>query len=236
MIDMLISGIQPFTMLDYPEKTACIVFTPGCNFRCGYCHNSEFVLPEKIIQLKDSWIPEETFFNFLETRRGLLDGVVISGGEPTLMGDLVLFAKKIRSRGFLVKVDTNGSAPWVVEKLLQENVVDYVAMDIKTSLEQYPTVSGSCVLPSAIKKSVEMIMKSGIAYEFRSTLITQLHDEKTIDAMAQLIAGARVWYLQSFRNGKTLLPEFETYQSVSREEMEKIVGKHIQTIQKIIIR
>lgn len=233
---MQISGIQPFTVLDYPDKTACIIFTPGCNFRCGYCHNAEFVLPEKIIQLKDSWIPEETFFNFLESRKNLLDGVVISGGEPTLMGDLLSFAKKVKERGFLVKLDTNGSTPWVLEKLLHENVLDYIAMDIKTSLENYPKVSGSCVMPTAIKKSVGLIMGSGIDYEFRSTLIAQLHDEETADAMAQLITGARVWYLQSFRNGKTLAPEFETYQSVSREQMEKIVEKYQQTIQKIIIR
>lgn len=233
---MQISGIQPFTVLDYPDKTACIVFAPGCNFRCGYCHNSEFVLPEKIKALKDSWIDEKTFFNFLESRKNLLDGVVISGGEPTLMGDLVPFIKKVKERGFLVKLDTNGSTPWVLEKLLQENLLDYVAMDIKTSLEKYPSVSGSCVLPGAITKSVALIMKSRINYEFRSTVIAQLHDEETVDAMAHIIAGARVWYLQPFRNGKTLQKEFETYQSLSREEMEKIVEKYQQSIKKIIIR
>ena len=233
---MQISGIQPFTVLDYPDKTACIVFTPGCNFRCGYCHNAEFVLPEKIIQLKDSWIPEETFFNFLESRKNLLDGVVISGGEPTLMGDLLSFAKKVKERGFLVKLDTNGSTPRVLEKLLHENALDYVAMDIKTSLENYPKVSGSCVMPNAIKKSVEMIMKSGIDYEFRSTLLEELHDEKTIHEMANLIRGARVWYLQPFRNAKTLDETFQNNHALPKEEMEQIAAKHCGMIENIIIR
>jgi len=233
---MLLSGIQPFTLLDYPDKTACIVFTPGCNFRCGYCHNSEFVLPEKIKELKDAWIPEDAFFNFLETRKNLLDGVVISGGEPTLMGDIIPFAKKIKERGFLVKVDTNGAASWVLEKLLQEHVVDYIAMDIKTSLENYPAVSGSCVLPTAIKKSVELIMGSGIAYEFRSTLLQELHDEKTVHEMAQLIRGARAWYLQPFRSAKTLDVAFQNHHALHKEAMEDIVMKYRDIIDNIVIR
>ncbi|PIR76985.1 MAG: anaerobic ribonucleoside-triphosphate reductase activating protein, partial [Candidatus Magasanikbacteria bacterium CG10_big_fil_rev_8_21_14_0_10_38_6] len=142
---MVISGVQPFTLLDFPEKTACIIFTAGCNFRCGYCHNPEFVLPEKIQQIKTSFIDEETIYSFLQKRKGLLDGVVISGGEPTMMGDLPAFIRNIKELGFLVKLDTNGNRPLVLQHLLDEGLLDYVAMDVKTSLVNYADLVGDCV-------------------------------------------------------------------------------------------
>ena len=121
---MKLSAIQRFTMLDYPDKVACIAFTPGCNMRCGFCHNPEFVLPELMREIQQDFIAEETFFNFLDQRRGLLEGVVVSGGEPTIWQDLPAFLQKIQARGFLTKLDTNGNRPEMLERLLKDKPVD----------------------------------------------------------------------------------------------------------------
>jgi len=226
---MLISGIQPFTALDYPDKTACIVFTPGCNFRCGYCHNPEFVLPEKIIQLKDSFIPDESFFAFLDKRRGLLDGVVISGGEPTLAYDLLGFMRRVKALGFKVKLDTNGNRPDVLDQAIAKDLVDYFAMDVKTSLAAYQALVGSLVRPENIKRSIDIIKRSGVDYEFRTTLIKEAHSAIILEELCSLIAGAKRWYLQTFRPEHTLRPEFANYHAFSPEDMkgiaEQIRGK-----------
>lgn len=211
--DMLISGVQPFTMLDYPGYTAAIVFTPGCTMRCGFCHNPEFVLPEKIVALKNNFITEQSFFTFLAARRGLLDGVVVSGGEPTLAADLVEFIKKIKYAGFKVKLDTNGNRTDVLEKLLHENLLDYVAMDFKTSLNQYQSLVGKLVKPETIKNSIELLVRSDIDYEFRSTLIAEIHSESILEEMSATLQHAKKWWLQKFRPGVTLKPDFERYTS-----------------------
>ncbi|OGH69908.1 MAG: anaerobic ribonucleoside-triphosphate reductase activating protein [Candidatus Magasanikbacteria bacterium RIFCSPHIGHO2_01_FULL_47_8] len=220
---MLISGIQPFTMLDYPDKTACIIFTPGCNFRCGYCHNPEFVLPEKIIKLKDSFIPEESFFSFLAKRRGLLDGVVISGGEPTLAFDLLGFMGRIKALGFLVKLDTNGNRPDLLEQAVSDGLVDYIAMDVKTSLAAYRALVGPLARPDNIKRSIEITKRSGIDYEFRTTLIKEAHSGIILTDLIELVAGAKRWYLQTFRPEHTLRPEFVSYHPFLPEDIEIII-------------
>ncbi|MFA9262301.1 MAG: anaerobic ribonucleoside-triphosphate reductase activating protein, partial [Undibacterium sp.] len=135
---MKLTAVQKFTLLDYPGRVACIAFTPGCDLRCGFCHNAEFVLPERLKELAGSFIDEEHFFAFLERRRGLLEGVVVSGGEPTIWRDLPEFLARIRSLGFLVKLDTNGNNPAMLRELFDRKLVDFVAMDVKTSLEEYP--------------------------------------------------------------------------------------------------
>lgn len=233
---MFISGIQPFTLLDYPDKTACIIFIPGCNFRCGYCHNPEFVLPENIIKIKDSFIPEDTLFNLLVSRRGLLDGVVISGGEPTLAPDLIPFMKKIRRLGFLIKLDTNGNRPDVIEKALQERVVDYIAMDVKTSLDSYRDLVGPVVKPENIEKSISIIKNSNIHYEFRSTLLKEVHSDIILEKMAELIKGSRRWFLQKFRSENTLSPEFAQYHAFEDLELLEIAERYKEYAQHIIIR
>ncbi len=134
---MNLSGIKKSTLLDYPGKIATLIFTPGCNFRCGFCHNPEFVLPDRVEKLRKDFISEEIFFRFLKTRIGFLDGVVICGGEPTIHSDLMGFCKKIKDLGFLVKLDTNGSRPEVIRDLLDANLIDYIAMDVKHTWEQY---------------------------------------------------------------------------------------------------
>ena len=220
---MLISGIQKFTMLDYPDKIACIVFTPGCNFRCGYCHNPEFVLPEMLEKIKSSFVPEETFFNFLEKRKDFLDGVVITGGEPTIMPDLTDFIKKIKDLGFLIKLDTNGSNFAVLNRLLKSGLLDYVAMDIKTSLDKYQELVGSGVDREQIEQSVNILKKSDVPYEFRSTILKETHPDEALAGIAELVNGAEKLYLQTFRPDHVLDPGFETYHAFSALEMEEKV-------------
>ena len=217
---MKLSAIQRFTMLDYPDKVACIAFTPGCNMRCGFCHNPEFVLPEQIRELSSGFIAEETFFNFLDQRRGLLEGVVVSGGEPTIWQDLPKFLRTIKDKGFLTKLDTNGNHPEMLERLLREHLVDYVAMDVKTSLPEYSMLVGGGVTGAEIEKSIRLLKTAGIPYEFRTTLIKEVHSEAVLHDMAELLSGAERYYLQTFRPGHTLNPIFATYHPFSRAEME----------------
>jgi len=233
---MKLSAIQRFTMLDYPDKVACIAFTPGCNMRCGFCHNPEFVLPEKIAELQDNFIAQETFFNFLDKRRGLLEGVVVSGGEPTVWADLPEFFREIKKRGFLAKLDTNGHHPEMLERLLREKLVDYVAMDVKTSLTEYPKLVGSRVKPEHIRESIDLLKRSGVPYEFRTTLVKELHSEGVLKDMETLISGATRYYLQTFRPGHTLNPVFATYHPFSEKEMKNIVKQFLPFTTKVGLR
>jgi len=221
---MLISGIQKLTFIDFPDTPACIVFTLGCNFRCGMCHNPEFVLTEEVLKLKDSCIPEEAFFKFLNQRKGLLEGVVITGGEPTIMHDLIPFIEKVKKEGFKVKLDSNGSRPDIIEKIIQMNVIDYIAMDIKITPDRYKELTPRCVKPEKIKQSVRTIINSGIDHEFRTTMIKEFHDKKTLKDMATEIKGAKRLYLQAFRPDHTLDPTFKQYTPFSVEEMNDIAN------------
>lgn len=223
-------------MLDYPDKVACIAFTPGCNMRCGFCHNPEFVLPEQIQELSSGFIAEETFFNFLDQRRGLLEGVVVSGGEPTIWQDLPDFFRKIKEGGYLAKLDTNGNHPTMLERLLSEKLVDYVAMDVKTSLLEYPSLVGGGAKAEHIARSIELLKASGIPYEFRTTLIKEIHTETVLWDMTELLTGARQYSLQAFRSGHTLNPLFATYHPFSRAEMERLRQQFAATIESVIIR
>ncbi len=230
---MLISGVERFTLLDYPGKTAAILFTAGCTFRCGFCHNPEFVLPDLLATMKDSFIPEEAVLNFLQTRQGLLDGVVISGGEPTVQPDLLSFIAKIKAMGFLVKLDTNGNRPEIVEQALADGLLNYIAMDVKTSLKHYPELAGSLVKPDAVKKSIDVIRTSGIPYEFRSTLIKEVHSKEILEDMRTLLSGSEQLFLQTFRPGHTLLPAFQDFHPFSIDEMQDLAaffGKNIRHV------
>jgi len=193
---MLIGGLQKLTLIDYPGKIATTVFTIGCNFSCAFCHNPELVDPIKI--KKQPLISEKTFFDFLKSRKGDLDGVCITGGEPTIHKDLPEFIKKIKNLGFSVKLDTNGSNPEMLEKLIRSNLLDYIAMDIKNSN-----------LKSQISKSVEIIKNSGVDYEFRTTIVPALHKKEDIIKMAKEISPAKKYFLQQFRPGKNLDKKFE---------------------------
>lgn len=217
---MRISGIQQFTTLDYPGRIACILFTAGCNFRCGYCHNPEFVLPEYIEKIKDSFIPEETVFRFLEERQGLLDGVVVSGGEPTVMGDLTEFLEQIQEREFLVKLDTNGSRPDVLRRLFAAKAVDYIAMDVKTAVPEYKKLVKRHAVGAEIVRSMNCIRGSGIPFEFRTTLIREIHSSDVLQKMSQLFQKTDIIFLQPFRPTHTLDPVFSKYHPFSNTEIE----------------
>lgn len=233
---MLISGIQKMTLLDFPDRVACIIFTAGCNFRCGYCHNPEFVLPEEIQKLKNSFIPEVAFFNFLETRRGFLEGVVVSGGEPTLQPDLPEFLKKIKQLGFLVKLDTNGSNFTVVKKIIENKLADYIAMDAKTGLPGYRDFVGAGADTSSIAETAELLKAGDIDYEFRTTLIKEIHTPAALEALKDLVRGGKKLYLQQFRPGHTLSPAFASFHPFSVSETAAIAKDLGQVVKKVEIR
>lgn len=233
---MRIGGIQQCSMIDYPGKVSCIVFLSGCNFRCGFCHNPELVLPQKIREMKNTFIHPDAFFEFLSQRRGLLDGVVISGGEPTIMPDLELFIEKIKERGFLVKLDTNGSNPEIVKKLVAKKYVDYVAMDVKADEEGYSSFMGPGVSFDRVFQSIDFLKKSGVVYEFRSTLIREFHTNARMKGMARLMQGASTLYLQRFRSGITLDSSYECKTAFSDEEMNSIALLFRKNITNVFIR
>ncbi len=196
---MEIGGFLPTTLLDYPEKLACTVFTCGCNFRCPFCQNGSLVLGTHHDQNVD-------VLEHIRKRKNILEGVCISGGEPTLQKDLSDFLKKIKSLGLLVKLDTNGSRPDVIKSLYQEDLIDYVAMDIKSSRKNYPAASGIAGLSiAAIEESVEFLMHSGIAYEFRTTLVKGLHTYNDMKDIAAWLKGAEKYYLQSYEDNDLIL-------------------------------
>lgn len=225
----IIGGIQKTSLLDYPDKISAIVFTQSCNFNCGYCHNPELLNSKKDIYSTD------VFFEFLEKRKGKLDGVVITGGEATLQADLIPFIKEVKSLGFAVKLDTNGYKPEVLEEALK--LVDYVAMDIKAPLEKYSQITKGEIDTTKIKKSIELIMKSGIDYEFRTTVLKSQLNFKDFEEIAELIKGAKRYYLQKFE-AKTQIndPNLKTQTSYSNEEFEPIIKMLKKQIKNVELR
>ncbi len=191
---MKIQGLQKMTLLDYPGRVACTVFLGGCDFRCPFCHNFELVegpMPDAI--------DEQEFFAFLEKRHSLLDGVAVTGGEPCLRGDLPEFLANIKAAGFAVKLDTNGYSPRMLERVLAEGLVDYVAMDIKNSPGKYARTVGLADIDLArIEESIKLLMDSGVAYEFRTTVIDEYHEARDFEEIGVWIAGADRYFLQAF--------------------------------------
>ena len=186
-------GIDKFSLLDYDENVSVVLFAPTCNFRCPFCHNGQSVLENNLA------IPFDEILDFLKTRTGLIDAVVVSGGEPTLMNDLVSKIEKIKELGFKIKLDTNGTNPDILRELLRKNLLNYIAMDIKNSEDKYAeTVGVTNPLLSKIKESISIIMNSGIDYEFRTTLVAEYHSKESIEKMGELIKGANKLYLQKF--------------------------------------
>src|SRR4030042_4791159 len=219
---MRIGGLQKITLIDYPGKIAATVFLCSCNFRCPWCYSSEIVLPEKIkVQPK---ISQTEFFKFLKEKRGLIEGVVICGGEPTMSRELVPFTGKIKKMGFLVKLDTNGSDPKMLESLLSKKLVDYVAMDIKAPFDgrKYNKATGTEVDLEKIKKSAEIIKKSGVDYEFRTTVVPSIHSREDILQMAKDISPAKKYYLQNFRAEKTMDKKFESLKPYANDFLLEI--------------
>ncbi len=224
---MKIVGFQKLTLLDYPEKTACTVFTPGCNFRCPFCHNAGLVLSPR----EESVQTETAFFAFLCKRQGLLDGVCITGGEPLLQPDLQSFCENIHRLGFLVKLDTNGSFPGKLREIIESGAVDYVAMDLKNSPGKYPNTTGCTPDMNAIRESVDILKNAPIFSEFRTTLVREFHTAEDIRAIAQWLQGAKRYYLQTFRDsGELISPGLSPVSPAQTEEYRKIASEYIPEV------
>jgi pyruvate formate lyase activating enzyme len=215
---ILIGGIQKSSLIDYPEKISAIVFTQGCNFRCPYCHN-----PELLLIKCETVFTVSHFVDFLKTRIGKLDGVVITGGEPTLHKDLPEFIKQIKELGFCVKLDTNGTNPEMLQSLLGKRLIDYVAMDIKAPIEKYSEVVCTKVNTDNILKSIEILMNSNINYEFRTTVVKSQLAVSDFEEIGKMISGAKKYYLQRFLPTKTLNKTFLNQVTYSDEEFLPII-------------
>jgi len=216
---MKLGGWQRCSLIDFPGKVSAVLFTEGCSFRCPFCHNPGLVLPN---QFGGSALSEEEVLEFLKRRQGKLDGVVISGGEPTIHADLPDFIRAIKALGFAIKLDTNGDHPKIIEELVQENLVDYWAMDRKASLPRYEKISGVKLNPQDIVTSSNLIMHSGVPYEFRTTVVRELHPKEEAELIAQEIKGADRYVLQQFRPLITLDAKLQTATPYSDEEMDDL--------------
>ena len=192
---MRIGGLQKLTLLDYPGKVACTVFLSGCNLRCPYCHNPALVLPE---QSNAPGMPESEVFAFLEQRKGKLDGICITGGEPTLQPELPGFLEKLRGLGYAIKLDTNGTNPGMLNGLLRDGILNYVAMDIKNSPSRYAETCGGADVLSKVRESADLLLNSPTDYEFRTTVCKPLHTEKEMEEIGHWLGGAKRYFLQPF--------------------------------------
>lgn len=229
---MKIGGLQKFSLIDYPAKICAVVFTQGCNFRCPYCHNPELSNPD----LYGECIPEEDVLAFLDKRVGKLDAVSISGGEPTLQPDLADFINRIKSMNYLVKLDTNGSNPEILKTLITSGLVDYIAMDVKAPLEKYRKVTRSGITPELIKHSVDMIKKSSIPYEFRTTIVKSQLKEDDLRALGTMIKRARLYVLQKFVPSKVMDPKYLGKKTYSDEEFDALSKMFQKYALSVIIR
>jgi pyruvate formate lyase activating enzyme len=221
-----IGGFQKISLIDYPGGICATIFTRGCNFRCPYCHNPELVDPG----LYPPCIPEDEVWAFLYKRKGKLDAVTFTGGEPTLQPDLLEAIQRIRKMGYRIKLDTNGSRPEVLQNLIDDKLLDYIAMDIKGPLEKYALLTGSSIPPAPILASIEAIMVSGLDYEFRTTVLKSLHSRKDIYKIGRLIGNARRYVLQRFMPTRTLretLPGDDTLTSEDFMYLQKRLAKDI---------
>lgn len=220
---MFFAGFQKLTLLDYPEKVACILFTMGCNFRCPFCHNASLVRAEEKPQ-----ITEEEVFAFLKKRKGIMDGVCISGGEPLLYEELGDFIRKVKSLGYSVKLDTNGSFPERLKSLVREGLVDYVAMDIKNSFDNYDKTTGIKTDLNNIKESIDFLMSGAVEYEFRTTLVKELHTYENMESIGKMIKGAKRYFLQNFKDsGDVLCENMHPLTEEELENMKQIAKKYV---------
>ena len=222
-------GIDKFSLLDYDEKVSVVLFSPACNFRCPFCHNGDSVLNS------NTPIPFEDIYAFLKSRQGLIDAVVFTGGEPTLMPELKERIKAVKELGFLIKLDTNGTNPEILEDLLKEGLLDYVAMDIKNSFVKYAmTVGVKNAFLDKISQTIKFLMTSGIDYEFRTTLIDEFHNEQDIRDIAETIKGAKRLYLQKYVDRESCIAH--GFHEVSKEKAERFVDILKGSIEQVALR
>ncbi len=220
---MVFGGLQKNSLIDYPGKVSCVLFLCGCNFDCPYCHNPGLV---KCTQPSSS-VDDDGVYDFLESRRGFLDGVVVSGGEPTLQKGLAALCDKIKRMGFPVKLDTNGSRPQVIAHLIDEGLVDYLAMDIKTEPLNYTKYIKGGIDPDDLLTSIQIIMQSALSYEFRTTCVKPMVDVRMVENIAKIIKGARLYALQHFNSAELLHPEFFQGMEANYDEEELLYLKSI---------
>lgn len=228
---MIIAGLQKSSLIDYPNEIAAVVFTSGCNFRCPFCHNGGLLEDEKSQKIT----PEEVL-DFLKTRQNKLQGVVISGGEPTLHKDLEDFIIKIRDLGFKIKLDTNGSNPNVLIDLVNKNLIDYVAMDIKSPLRKYKEATNSNIDTEKIKESIDFLLKGKVDYEFRTTVVKESLSFDDFRIIAQEIKGAKRYFLQKFISEHAFDETFRDKTTYTKEEFEKIKEILSASIKEIYVR
>ena len=238
---MKLHGLQKMTLLDFPGHVACTVFLGGCDFRCPFCHNYELAdgTAKPVME-------EEAFFAFLDKRNGLLDGVAVTGGEPCLQKELPAFLRKIKSRGFLTKLDTNGTHPQLLRQILEEELADYVAMDIKNSPARYAETAGLRFAESiadqqsakeqevlaAVRESVDLLLQGKTAYEFRTTVVKEFHTAADFEEIGRWIAGAQAYYLQCFTDRDSV--PYGNLHAPSVEELEeyrRILSKYVSNVQ-----
>lgn len=226
---MVIHGLQKLTVLDFPGKLACTVFTAGCNLRCPFCHNARLVThPEE-----EDRLDEQEVLTYIYSRKTMLDGVCITGGEPLLQKDIFGFIEKIKETGLLVKLDTNGCFPEKLRELIDAKLVDYVAMDIKNSPEEYgKTVGVENFDITPIKQSIEILRESGIEYELRTTVVRELHTRESLLGAAEFIAPQKKWFLQSFVDSGDLIEgEFSAYDKQFMKELQESVSQIVENVE-----
>ena len=226
---MIFNGFQKLTLLDFPGHVACTLFTAGCNFRCPFCHNASLVT-----HINDSeHFDEEYVLDYLNKRKDILDGVCITGGEPLLHDELECFIKKIKDLGYLVKLDTNGYSPDRLIKLVNDELIDYVAMDIKNSKEKYPLSSGIADLDvSRIEKSVAFLLENRVNYEFRTTVVKELHTLNDIESIAKWISGAPRYFLQNFIDtGDLISDNMSSVDTQTIKIMQDIASKYVKNVE-----
>ena len=227
---MQISGLQKLTLLDYPGTVACTVFTQGCNLRCPFCHNAPLVTGTPTGQ-----VGEDELISFLSKRRGVLEGVAITGGEPTLYTDLPQLIERIKMLGYKVKLDTNGTNPAMLKKLIVTGLIDRVAMDIKNAPEDYPSTVGVASDMGKITESKELLLSGVIDYEFRTTVVKGIHTKESLVRAAEWIAGAKEYYLQQFINSGNLISP-EGLSEYNKEEMLDLLGAVIKYVPRAQLR
>ena len=227
---MQIHGFNKTTLLDFPGHLASTVFTGGCNMRCPYCQNADLVLNP----MSQPLISEEVVFDHIKKRKGIIEGVCITGGEPTLQKDLEDFIKRLKELGVMVKLDSNGYRPEVLKRLMENGLLDYVAMDIKSSLDEYHIVSGVNLDTSLIKESIDLLKNGPIDYEFRTTVVKELHSKETFEKIGELLSGAKQYFLQGYIDSERVIER--RFSSYTKEELEGFVTILKKTIKNVSIR
>lgn len=225
---MTISGMQKLTLLDYPGITACLIFTQGCNFRCPFCHNSDLLENE----IKTEIVEEDEVFKYLNKRKGVLDGVCISGGEPLLQPDIESFITKVKDMGFKVKLDTNGSSPSRLKRLIDKGLLDYIAMDIKNDFIDYDKTSGIQMINiENIKRSISILEESGVEHEFRTTIVKELHNLLGLEEICKYLGPNSKYYIQNYKDCDTVLKKglsgFNTEELVSIQNKLKLTNPNV---------